>query len=410
MFGFIERITGVERKGQGAAFLVALGHSGTHWIIGSVLVLLPFIAQDLNLTYAEAGGLITVFHVAAFAANAGSGAVVDVTGRRVLVQVLALVVGAGAMAASGFSSGMTGLIAAVVIIGLTNNLWHPAAISYLSLKFPNNRGYALSVHALGANFGDTVAPIAAGTMLVWLNWSEVISLSALPVFAIALWILVVLSPGDKAARAEGKAGMSLGDYLHGLAEMIKNRAVLGLCLMAGFRSMTQNGLLVFVPLYLVNDLGAGPVVLGFGVMIMQLAGMISGPIAGTWSDKIGRRPVVLMGMAITTLATASAALVPDATSFIIVIGIVGFFLFSVRSVIHSWLMDLTPPSHGGSATSLLFGTQSGLSAVVPVGGGLIADVYGLAVVFHILAAIILVSTIMVAFVPDHGARDHAAKS
>lgn len=406
MIAAVERLTGVEWKGQGTAFLVALGHSGTHWIIGSVLVLLPFIRDDLGLTYAEAGGLISVFHVSAFMANVGSGAVVDVTGRRVLVQVVALVIGAGAMASAGLASGMAGLVAAVIVIGLTNNLWHPAAISYLSLKFPKNRGYALSIHSLGANFGDTVAPVVVGFMLVWLSWSDVISISSIPVFAIALWILLALSPGDKVERAEGKVvGMSLADYLHGLAEMVRNRAVLGLCLMAGFRSMTQNGLLVFIPLFLVNELAAGPVLLGFGVMVLQLSGMISGPIAGTWSDKVGRRPVVLIAMILTTLATAGAALVSTVSLFIVMIGIIGFTLFSVRSVIHSWLMDLTPRTHGGSATSLLFGTQSGLSALVPVGGGLIADAWGLSVVFYILAAIILVSTIMVSFVPDHGSED-----
>ncbi len=213
MIAAVARLTGVEWKGQGSAFLVALGHSGTHWIIGTVLVLLPFIRDDLNLTYAEAGGLITVFHISSFAANVGSGAAVDVTGRRVLMQFLALVVGAAAMTAAGFASGMVGLVAAVAVIGATNNLWHPAAISYLSLKFPKNRGYALSIHALGANFGDTIAPLAVGGMLVWLNWADVVSISAVPVFAIALWILVALYPGDKAERAEGKAGMSFGEYL-----------------------------------------------------------------------------------------------------------------------------------------------------------------------------------------------------
>ena len=40
---------------------------------------------------------------------------------------------------------------AMVIIGSTNNLWHPAAISYLSARFPDRKGYALSIHALGGN-------------------------------------------------------------------------------------------------------------------------------------------------------------------------------------------------------------------------------------------------------------------
>jgi len=401
----VERITGVEWKSQGAAFLVALGHSGTHWIIGTVYVLLPFIAKDLGLSYTEAGGLITIFHVSSFAANVGSGAVVDVSGRRVLTQFFSLIIGAGALMAAGFVSGMTGLMIAIVVIGLTNNLWHPAAISYLSLKFPKNRGYALSVHALGANFGDTIAPLAVGSMLVWASWNTVVEISSIPVFAIALWILLALSSGDKAERAAGKAGMSGADYLRGLAVMIKNRAVVGLCFTAGFRSMTQNGLLVFVPLFLVNELDAGPFLLGIGIMLMQLAGMIAGPIAGTWSDKIGRRPVVVAGMAGTTLATIAAALIGEVLLFIAVISVIGFALFAVRPVIHSWMMDMTPKNMGGSATSLLFGTQSALSAIVPIGGGMIADVWGLSVVFYILAGAIFIATVMASFIPDHGAED-----
>jgi len=401
----VERITGVEWKSQGAAFLIALGHAGTHWIIGTVYVLLPFIAKDLGLSYTEAGGLITIFHVSSFAANVGSGAVVDVTGRRVLTQFFSLIIGAGALMAAGFVSGMTGLMIAIVVIGLTNNLWHPAAISYLSLKFPKNRGYALSVHALGANFGDTIAPLAVGSLLVWASWNTVVEISAIPVFAIALWILLVLSAGDKAERAQGKAGMSGAEYLGGLMEMVRNRAVVGLCFMAGFRSMTQNGLLVFVPLFLVNELHAGPFLLGIGIMLMQLAGMIAGPIAGTWSDRIGRRPVVVLGMAATTLATAGAALVGEIVLFIGVISVIGFALFAVRPVIHSWMMDLTPRNMGGSATSLLFGTQSALSAIVPVGGGMIADIWGLSVVFYILAGAIFIATAMASFIPDHGADE-----
>lgn len=405
MIAAVERITGVEWKSQGAAFLVALGHSGTHWIIGTVYVLLPFIAKDLGLSYTEAGGLITIFHVSSFAANVGSGAVVDVSGRRVLTQFFSLIIGAGALMAAGFVSGMTGLMIAIVVIGLTNNLWHPAAISYLSLKFPKNRGYALSVHALGANFGDTIAPLAVGSMLVWASWNTVVEISSIPVFAIALWILLALSSGDKAERAAGKAGMSGADYLRGLAVMIKNRAVVGLCFTAGFRSMTQNGLLVFVPLFLVNELDAGPFLLGIGIMLMQLAGMIAGPIAGTWSDKIGRRPVVVAGMAGTTLATIAAALIGEVLLFIAVISVIGFALFAVRPVIHSWMMDMTPKNMGGSATSLLFGTQSALSAIVPIGGGMIADVWGLSVVFYILAGAIFIATVMASFIPDHGAED-----
>jgi len=93
----IERLTGLEWKGQSTVFLLGLGHGGIHWTAATLYLLLPFITRDLGLTYTEAGLLVAVFHVSAFAANFASGLVVDVTGKRVVFQVLSLAIGAGAL-------------------------------------------------------------------------------------------------------------------------------------------------------------------------------------------------------------------------------------------------------------------------------------------------------------------------
>ena len=400
MIATIERITGVKWEGQGPAFLIALGHSGTHWMIGIIYVVLPFIAKDLGLSYTEVGGVITIFHVSAFIANAGSGMIVDVTGRRIAIQSIALVFGAVGFLACGFASNLTTLSTAIIVVGITNNLWHPAAISYLSLKFPENKGYALSVHSLGANFGDTLAPLIVGFLLMWMSWGAVIGIGSIPVFAIALWIFLTMSDVSTGEQKVVRFGMEKSQYGYGLKKLIKDRAILSLCLMSGLRSMTQNGLLVFIPLYFANSLGVGPFILGLGVMAMQLAGLVAGPIAGTWSDKIGRRKIVFIGLLTTSIMTIFSGFISDAILFIFTISVIGFALFAVRPVIHSWLMDLTPKNLGGSATSVLFATQSGLSALIPVGGGLIADIFGLSVVFHLLAIFILIGTVLVFLIPD----------
>ncbi len=393
----------MPRRDQGPAFLVALGHSATHWIIGTFYVLLPFIQKELNLSYAETGGLISLFHASSFVANVGSGLAVDITGRRILLQFLALVVGGAALAGTSLYANLFWLYGVIVIVGITNNLWHPAAISYLSGRFPKNRGYALSVHALGASFGDSVAPIAAGVLLVSMSWSSVASVNALPVFGIAAAILVLLGPGEKPGNDHAQPNISREDYWSGLINMIRNKAVVGVAVMAGLRSMTQNGLLVFLPLYLVNVIGVGPFLLGMGMMAMQVSGLVAAPIAGVLSDRMGRRIIVLLGLGGTTLVAFVMPSVSGAYAFIILTGLLGFVLFAVRPVIHSWMMDLTPRELGGSATSLLFGTQAGLSMAVPVAGGLIADQWGLAVVFYILAGFGLAATVMTFLLPDSAA-------
>jgi MFS family permease len=399
MSSVIERATGLQWKGQGPAFLVASGHAATHWILGTFYVLLPYITHDLGLTYAQAGGLVTLFHVSSFAANAGSGAIVDIRGRRVLVQSASLVIGAASLMAMGLALQVFWLIPLVVLIGVTNNLWHPAAISYLSQCYPNNRGYALSIHTLGASMGDAIAPVVAGVALLWVSWQGTSSLLSLPVLGVAALLFFALNKLDKENGLKDQNGSGLGDYFKGVAALVRNRAVIGLCAMSGFRSMTQSGLLVFLPLYLADVLKVSPVVLGLALMSMQVGGMVAGPMAGIASDRIGRQPVTLMCLTAATMSIAGLMLVDGILLFVVVVSLLGLALFAVRPVIHSWALDLAPESMSGSMVSLLFGTQSALSALVPIIGGLIADQWGLAAVFYVLAGTLLIANVLCYFLP-----------
>ncbi len=401
----VQRLTGLHWRQQGPIVVVGMGHGATHWLLGTFYLLLPFIARHLDLSYTQAGLLVSAMHISAFATNLFSGLAVDVTGRRVPILVASLCVGALAMSGFGMAGGVLGLLPLVVIIGCTNNLWHPAAISYLSRRFPEQRGYALSIHALGANSGDALAPLAIGALLLWLSWPQAAMAAALPTLAIALLLFAVLPRQSTAQRQAGEPhsgtgeGMSMAAYWRGLGALIRDRAVLSLCLVAALRTMTQAGLLAFLPLYLSNVLGAGPLLLGAALAAMQAGGVLASPIAGAWSDRIGRRPIILAGLSASTVVIASLAMIGHTATFIAGISVLGFVLFAVRPVIQSWLMDLAPPKLAGSATALMFGSQALLATAAPILGGVIADTWGLAAVFYFLAGGLLAANLALVLLP-----------
>lgn len=400
MIARIERLTGLGMREQAPAWMVAMGHGATHWIAATFYLLLPYLTKELGLSYTEAGLLVSTFHASSFLANFGSGMVVDVLGRRVLVQATSLLFGAAALMAFGFAGGLAVLVVLVAVIGGTNNLWHPAAISFLSGMYPKNRGYVLSIHTLGASLGDSIAQICVGALLAVLTWRDTALWGSLPVLAIAALIMISIARMDKDTDGQVTKKITVGEYFLGLRVMFTDKAAMGLCLMAGFRSMTQNGLLMFIPIYLANVLQVGPFMTGVGMFAMQIGGFFAGPIAGAWSDRIGRRPIVLGAATGTTVVVAFLALAESEYLFIAGVSVLGFVLFAVRPVIHSWMMDLTPPAMHGNATSALFGTQSGLSLIIPVLGGYIADLYGVGAVFYLLAATMLAANVLVAMLPD----------
>jgi MFS family permease len=379
--------------------MLSLGHGATHWIAGTLYILLPVLKDQLGLTYAEAGLFLSVYHACAFAANFISGYAVDVSGRQVLVQVVALAAGALAIAALGVSSAYLMLCVMIGLMGAANQAWHPGALAFLSARYPRNRGYVLSIHAIGANAGDALAPMVAGALLVWVSWQTTAVVGALPAVIAALILAVALLPTEKPNGADGSSGMSARRYAAGYWALLRDRAVVGLTLTAGFRTMAQTGLFAFLPLYIADVMQRGTVFMGTALMMIQLGGILAAPLAGVWSDRIGRRPIVFGALGVSTLAIFMLTLVNDQTLFVICISVLGFFLFAIRPVVQSWMMDLVPPSFAGSATSMMFGVQSILGALAPLIGGVIADRYGLLAVFYMLAAIMLLANVLALLVP-----------
>jgi MFS family permease len=386
------------REVQIPVFLVSLGHGATHWIAATFYLILPFITRDLGLSYTQAGLLVTCFYVSSALANVPSGSVVDLTGRRVLIQAIALVGGAVGLFLIGMTRSYVALAAAVVLIGATNMLWHPAAIAYLSGHLPKNRGYALSIHALGANLGDAVAPLVAGWLMLSLTWNATAEINAAMGVVVGVLLFLMLQGGDTAARAEARR-TDLRAYVASTFEVLRRREVWSLCLMSGMRTMMQSGLIVFLPLYLADELKLNPFWMGLALMVLQIGGVVAAPIAGVLSDRIGRRPIILFGMSGTTVLVFALTFISDAVVYVAAIAALGFCMYAMRPVIHSWLMDRTPPALAATMTSAIFGVQSVLSALAPPIGGLIADRWGLGPVFYFLAACILAGNALVLAVP-----------
>ena len=65
----------------------------------------------------------------------------------------------------------------------------PAAISTLSEKYPDKRGFAIAIHAMGPNVGESIAPLFVGVLLLYMSWSNVLFLNLIPgvVIAFVLW-------------------------------------------------------------------------------------------------------------------------------------------------------------------------------------------------------------------------------
>ena len=170
-------------------WLIALGHAFTHWCPATFYLLLPFLVRELDLSYSQAGFLITIRVVANLAVNIPSGILVDLIGHKALLMALALIFTGIPYFLVGMSHSFFWVALFMAFVGVGNYLWHPAAVSTLSEKYPDRRGFAIAIHAVGPNVGEGIAPLLVGVLLLFLSWRTVLFVNLIPgiVIAFILW-------------------------------------------------------------------------------------------------------------------------------------------------------------------------------------------------------------------------------
>ncbi len=396
MYSILKDLRGIENVRP--LSIVSAGHGVTHWVNGIFIVLLPFIAQDLSLTYTTTGSMVTIFFIAAVVVTIISGPIIDISKKYILSQFLCLISGALALLLMSGATSTLILATAAVFIGICVSGWHTPSIPYLSLLYNKNRGLALSIHTVGASLGDGIAPPIAGLIMLVLSWQQTSLLLAIPVAFMGFYVLRSLpqirSDLDTENNSSGKY-----NYWEGLKGLLSNRDMLILCILAGLWSMTQNGLVVFLPLYLVGEMQSSPVLVGFALFSIQLGAVFGGPIVGTLSDRVGRRPVVIYSLIISAIVLIIIPLLENVYLFILMSSLAGCSLYSIRPVIHSWTMDISAGQTSGSAISMLFTAQAALTGLIPIIGGLTADIFGLKLVFVLLTLTSILALILSFLMP-----------
>jgi MFS family permease len=380
-------------------WLITIGHGLTHWYPATFYLLLPLIGAELGLSYSQIGLIMTCKYIASAVANVPGGVLVDTVGRKGLLMALSLFWIGFPYLLIGFTHSYVMLLACVALVGVGNSLWHPTAIPTLGRRYPERKGLVLSVHGMGGNVGDAVAPLIIGAALAYFSWREVVVLNVVPGLVVAALLFAFLGSMRLGARKADQEVQSFKDYLGGLRQIFRDRSLILLSTGSAFRTMTQTALLTFLPVYLAHDMGYSPFWVGACLFALQAAGFAASPLAGHLSDRMGRKQILVSSMLATAVVLAAMAFTGGSALFIALVAVLGFFLYATRPVIQAWMLDSTPKNMAGSSIGVLFGAQALGGALGPLLGGVVADRFGLLAAFYFLAATIVVANLFVLAVP-----------
>ena len=390
----------VRRGRNQLAATVVLGHTVKHiYNSGLNSVIMAAIKDDMGLTGAQFGLLSTSQRITSGTTTMIAGYLGDRFANR---SGLMLLISLGMMGISfyllGSAPNYTLLLAVMLLVGIGPSLYHSPAIASLSRKFPDRRGFAISLHGTGGSIGEVVGPVLvggliSGTYLVAFTWSDVLHISVAPAlfFAVLIYLMMRNIP-TAAADIE-----SLREYFNSLKTLLRRPAMISLVVVTALRSTGQSAVMAFLPVYLNEELGYEFVVIGLFMSGAQVTGIVVQPIMGYLSDRFGRKVVLVPCTAAMGLLIAALKFADPGVFLILTVLAMGAFLYSLHTIYIASAMDVAQGQAQSTVVSLIYGA-SFLGAFSPWVAGVIVDrteisnafIYGGVMV--IIGAIILALT------------------
>ena len=371
---------GPDTSGRTLLAAVAVGgHAIKHLMNGAFFVLLPELKAGLGLSNAGIGTLSAFRNIAGGLVNLPAGFIADRFQRQgAMILGLSIILTGLFTAAVGLAQSLQSAIVASVVVGIAISFWHPTAIAALARRFPDRRGFAISLHGTGGSLGEALGPLlVAGLVVLSIGWRQIFQTIGAPgiVGGLVTWLLISRVLGG------GSASTSVSVYLDSMRTLLKSRRLLSILVMVVGFGATQSAIFTFLPIYFQETLGYSAFRTKIYMAIPQAVGVGSSPVMGLISDRYGRKPVLLVGLLALGAAVLGIATAPPGAPLLLAVVGTGVFLFPLMSILLAGAADIAGESVQATVVSLEFGVAILFSGISPLVSGLLADAYSVNTVF-----------------------------
>lgn len=358
--------------------LLSCGHMVVDIYQGALPVVLPFLKQNLGLSYTVTGTILIVSNLTSSIIQPLFGFLSDRKDKAFLLPLGAFLAGAG-FACLPLVGGYLPIIVLVAVSGMGIASYHPEGFKTARSFTGEKMATGMSVFSVGGNTGMALGPILALSLVHYLGFSS-LSWMIVPslVFTVAILLLrrtVAIDP--TVAAGKGKTGPSRPKGA--VMSMIVLISVIIL------RTWVQMGLMTYIPFYFIDFLQGSPVVAGRLVSMFLLGGafgtLAGAPLADRWGHAFWLRLSML----------ASAILFPcifytRGIFLLAIVTLLGMALISSFSVTVVMGQNLFP-GNLGVASGLIVGFAIGAGGIGVTLLGVVADVYGVPAALKTIGAL-----------------------
>ena len=366
--------------------LVSLAHAMSHAYGALLPLIVPFFQSELHLTYTQIGIMFSVTNLVWGPLQLGFGVLGRYRSRKLLLGIGHICQGL-AVIGTGLVHAFADLLAWRVVGRIADAPQHPIGNALITQSFgPERRGLALAINAAGSNLGTVAVPLLGGWLIAVFGWRSTLFMFGL--LGVVVGALVVGLFEDSRGRQRDSQG--LANIWGEVWALLRHRDALLLMIShvigAGGRGLGVATL--YVPLYLSNTLHLQdqPGRLGQLVTIMMVGSVVGPLLVGPLSDRIGRKPVLLVDAVIASACYIGLLLVAGQSWLLLALLIIaGLAIYSEGALMQTALADVADRTSMDMLFGLYFTIGAAIGAPWAALLGLLIDQYGFPVAFGVMA-------------------------
>lgn len=363
-----------------ANVVIALGY-------GLIAPVLPGFARSFGVSLTAASAVVSAFAVMRLIFAPATGRLVTRLGERRIYLTGLLIVAVSTLACA-FAQTYWQLLVFRAAGGIGSTMFTVSAMALLiRMAPPTVRGQASGYFSAGFLMGNLAGPLI-GSALVGFGLRM-----PFVVYSVALIIALVgvaLLLRDVGGRPMPSTDPAAEAGVIGFREALRGatyRAILTANFAQGWATMGVR--IAVIPLFIEVGLDEGPAWAGVVLACFAAGNMTAILTAGHLSDRLGRRPVMLPGLAIAAVTTGILGVIPylPVTIALSIIAGIGSGLFAPTH--QAALADVLGNRQQGGSALAAYGMSSDLGTVLgPVVVGFIATQAGFGVAFGVTGAVL----------------------
>jgi len=272
---------------------------GVFCFISYNLVRMPVLAlfaESLGASPERIGLIVSVSTLTGVFLKLPSGALSDIYGRRMLLRVGVMAFGLPPFLYP-FITDLNALTVLRFFHGLATAIFAPSALATVAELYRERRGAALGTYTACTQSGALLGPFIGGYLVYAAGFSAAfVTAGIFGCIGVAIFYSLRLNPPPPRLH-EKRMALLLADMWKGFTAVARNRTVLITSSTDAAKMIANGALMAFLPLYGVSA-GLNPGEVGLLFTVQAFTSFFSKPIMGRVSDRVGRQPLIMIGLLI----------------------------------------------------------------------------------------------------------------